>query len=168
MKKINSRPNIIDIEASGFGHDSYPIEVGVVLSSGKRYSRLIKPFSDWRHWCEKAEAVHGIERQALLEYGTDPQVVARGLNNLLAGTTVYSDCWGVDKPWLETLFYRCGLPMNFFISPIESILAEPQMQYWQTTMEEARKALKLGRHRASMDALVIQETFANTLQLVQR
>jgi hypothetical protein len=36
------RPNIIDIEASGFGVDSYPIEVGIVLSTGQKYCALIK------------------------------------------------------------------------------------------------------------------------------
>jgi hypothetical protein len=30
-----TRPNVIDIEASGFGIDSYPIEVGVTLSTGQ-------------------------------------------------------------------------------------------------------------------------------------
>ena len=35
------RPDIIDIEASGFGPDSYPIEIGVALSSGEKYCSLI-------------------------------------------------------------------------------------------------------------------------------
>jgi hypothetical protein len=30
---------------------------------------------------------------------------AETLNELLASRTVYTDGWGVDKPWLTTLFH---------------------------------------------------------------
>ena len=30
-------PNIIDIEASGFSGESYPIEIGLVLGSDKKF-----------------------------------------------------------------------------------------------------------------------------------
>jgi hypothetical protein len=53
------RPNIIDIEASGFGVDSYPVEVGIVLSTGQKYCAIIKPADDWLYWDKKAELVHG-------------------------------------------------------------------------------------------------------------
>ena len=55
-------PPILDIEASGFGPGSYPIEVGFVTSDGKAWCSLIRPESDWRHWDEKAAAMHGITR----------------------------------------------------------------------------------------------------------
>ena len=43
------RPFIIDVEASGFGSSSYPIEIGVALEYGSRHSALIKPADDWIH-----------------------------------------------------------------------------------------------------------------------
>jgi hypothetical protein len=49
-----SIPAIIDVEASGFGSLSYPIEVGVVDQTGIRFCSLIKPQNDWIHWDEQA------------------------------------------------------------------------------------------------------------------
>lgn len=162
---LNTRqriPNIIDIEASGFGPNSYPIEVGVVLADNRRYSRLIKPYPDWTHWCEQAESVHGISRESLQKYGIEGRQIALDLNKMLRGCILYSDCWGVDKPWLETLFYRSGVSLEFFISPLESILKEEQMLCWQVAMSKTRESLQLARHRASTDALAIQQTFLAT------
>ena len=48
-------PAIIDIEASGFGRGSYPIEVGFALPDRTSYSFLIKPAQSWTHWSEDAE-----------------------------------------------------------------------------------------------------------------
>lgn len=36
-------PNNIDVEASGFGGESYPIEVGVALDDDTKYCALIQP-----------------------------------------------------------------------------------------------------------------------------
>lgn len=36
-------PIIIDAEASGFGTDSYPIEVGVALGDASRHCYLVSP-----------------------------------------------------------------------------------------------------------------------------
>ena len=40
----------IDVEASGFGVGSYPIEVGVAFPDGGTQCYLIKPEHDWIHW----------------------------------------------------------------------------------------------------------------------
>lgn len=166
MNRIQNRPPIIDIEASGFGCYSYPIEVGIVLPDGERFSRLIKPYGDWTHWCEQAESIHGISREKLFRNGTCGRIVAQQLNDFAAGATVYSDCWVVDKPWLETLFYRSGVHMEFHISPLEAILKEVQMEHWRNSIELTRKKLNVQRHRASSDALVIQQTYVDTLKYV--
>ena len=44
-----STPFIMDIEASGFGPDSYPIEVGLALGDGSRFCSLIVPAEHWTH-----------------------------------------------------------------------------------------------------------------------
>ena len=55
-------PPIIDVEASGFGRGSYPIEVGFALEDREVQSYLIKPALGWDHWDPKAELIHGISR----------------------------------------------------------------------------------------------------------
>ena len=162
------KPNIIDIEASGFGVDSYPIEVGVVLGTGEKYCALIKPAEDWLYWDRKAELVHGLSLDTLLSHGKPINTVARELNSFLENKTVYSDGWVVDKPWLSRLFYRSGVNPTFFLSSLEYILKEPQMEIWTDTQRQVMRDLALTRHRASTDALVTQETYARTLQLLPK
>ena len=40
-------PAVLDVEASGFGRSSYPIEIGVVFPDGHAYCTLIRPESHW-------------------------------------------------------------------------------------------------------------------------
>ncbi|OQW75522.1 MAG: hypothetical protein BVN35_07625 [Proteobacteria bacterium ST_bin11] len=160
------RPNVIDFEASGFGFDSYPIEVGVVLGSGQKYCALIKPARDWTYWDAQAERVHGLSRETLVNCGKPIALVASELNDFLAGKTVYSDGWVVDKPWLLRLFFRCRVQPGFYLSALEMILKEEQMDIWSQTKRQVIQDLALMRHRASTDALIIQETYARTRQLI--
>ncbi len=161
-----SRPNVLDFEASGFGVESYPIEVGVVLGSGQKYCALIKPASNWIYWDQQAERVHGLSREILLDRGKPIAVVATELNAFLAEKTVYSDGWVVDKPWLSRLFYQSGVKPSFYLSALEMILKEQQMEIWTQTKRQVIDDLALVRHRASTDALIIQETYDRTLKQV--
>jgi hypothetical protein len=158
----NARPFIIDIEASGFGPHSYPIEIGVALEPGTKFCSLITPAPDWTHWDEEAEKVHRVPRDILEAYGKPAVQVAVSLNELLGNTTVYSDGWVVDKPWLIQLFSRTGVAQQFSISPLEMILSEPQMAVWHEVKNQVISELALTRHRASYDALIIQETYLRT------
>lgn len=90
-------PAILDMEASGFGRHSYPIEVGYVLPDGRAACTLIRPEPDWLHWDPLAEQVHRIPRDAALHHGRDAREVARWLNDGLQGLTVYTDGWGHDS-----------------------------------------------------------------------
>lgn len=164
MKKIRPllHPNIIDIEASGFGPLSYPIEIGIVLASGKGYCSLIKPQPQWTHWDHNAQVIHQLSRDTLEKHGNDVFTVANELNTLLAGQTVYSDGWVVDKPWLITLFHAACIPQKFTISALEMILSESQMNIWHETKASILENSHFPRHRASTDAKVIQETYIRT------
>ena len=166
-KPMPSRPAIIDIEASGFGNGSYPIEIGVILSNGKTYCTLIYPAAEWRHWDQQAEALHGISRHTLLNKGKAIAQIAAELNELLAGQTVYSDGWVVDKPWLSQLFQLSGAQPKFSLSPLENILKEPQMEIWSATKAQVIQDLALTRHRASADARIIQETYTRTQKITK-
>ncbi|WP_111977108.1 3'-5' exonuclease [Algibacillus agarilyticus] len=163
-RPVNCRPSIIDIEASGFGADSYPIEIGLILSNGDKYCSLISPCADWQHWDESAESVHGISKNMLKEYGRHVKDVAETLNTLLAGQVIYSDGWVVDQIWLNRLFYAANLRPTFTFSALENILNEQQMDIWHPIKQNVTSELALQRHRASNDAVIIQETFARSQQ----
>lgn len=157
-------PFIIDVEASGLGTGSYPIEIGVALDQ-ERYCTLIQPESSWTHWSDSAEKIHGISRDELFTYGKPVAEVARHLNELLAGKTLYTDGWVVDKPWLVTLFYAASCNMHFSVSPLEMILSEQQMSIWHPTKDQIVQEFGLVRHRASNDAWIIQATYDRTLDI---
>lgn len=152
-------PIVIDIESSGFGPDSYPIEIGVALSSGMRLSMLVRPEPDWSFWDERAEAVHGITRSLLLSHGRPVKQVATLLNGHLQGLKTYCDGWVVDKPWLTRLFRAAGIDMQFQLSPIEQLMSEPQMERWDSVKQQVLSESRESRHRASFDAWIIQQTW---------
>ena len=158
-------PYIIDVEASGFGEESYPIEIGVILNDESKYCSLVHPQPDWLHWDDSAEEIHGISRELLFEYGRPVTEVADYLNKFLSGMTVFSDGWVVDKPWLNKLFYAAGKSMTFSVSPLEIVLSETQMEHWHLTKKKIFEETKLDRHRASNDAWIIQETYRQTLKI---
>ena len=155
-------PIIVDIEASGFGTGSYPIEVGVVLNNGRKYCSLIAPAPGWTHWDEDAERVHCVSRDILGAYGKPALEVARSLNELLPQQTAYSDGWVVDKTWLDQLYFAAGIPSAFSLSALEMILSESQMEIWHATKDDLLRELGQQRHRASFDAYVVQETWERT------
>ncbi len=161
IKRFNI-PTIIDIEASGFGQLSYPIEVGVITETGKRYCSLIKPLEEWTHWSDEARQLHGISRELLQRKGLGVGQVCYELNQLLAGKTVYSDGWVVDHPWMIKLFHAAKSQMQFSFSSLETILTEPQMERWHQTKQSILDNNPITRHRASTDAELIQNVFVTT------
>jgi hypothetical protein len=158
------QPTIIDIEASGFGSDSYPIEIGAVKPTGERYCSLIKPLPSWTHWAAEAEHIHHIKRATLERHGKPVAEVCRELNRFLGETNTYSDAWPHDISWLNRLFYDAGIHASFHLSSIELITTEAQLMRWDTTKEQLAKTLKIKRHRASGDAYLILQTYLATLQ----
>ena len=110
---MQGNPTIIDIEASGFGSSSYPIEIGVALADGLTACYLIRPPETWVHWDRNSEHLHHLTRERLLQNGRTPEDVARELNQLLKAQTVYSDAWGFDQTWLSRLFEHAGVRQQF-------------------------------------------------------
>ena len=160
-------PAIIDIEASGFGVTSYPIEVGAVLADGSKYCSLILPAPGWTHWDEEAEQLHRITRDILKAHGKPIHEVVGRLNEMLRNQTAYSDGWVVDKTWLDRLYFAAGVPCEFSLSSLEMILTEPQMEVWHHTKDQVLCDLGERRHRASFDAQVVQETYERTRRASQ-
>ncbi len=162
---IEMKPVIIDVEASGFGRGSYPIEIGFVLGNGQSHCALIRRQPEWQHWDARAEKLHGISRQTLEKYGKDVVEVATMLNQQLAGEVVYSDAWGHDSSWLALLFDAAELSQHFCLEPLRSLLKEKQLKAWHETKEQVAEDYGFPRHRASNDALILQTTYSQTLQL---
>ena len=158
MRAANSLPCVIDIEASGFGRNSYPIEVGFVLPNGHSYCTLIRPEPDWTHWDTQAEATHHISRALILQRGLPVVQVARSINAQLAGQTVYSDGWAHDFSWLGALFEAAELSPAFKLENLRALLDDQQADRWHTVKAQVSSERGVQRHRASADARLLQLT----------
>jgi hypothetical protein len=155
-------PDIIDFEASGFGADSYPIEVGYSLASGERFCVLIRPHESWSYWDFRAEGIHGISRSLLQTKGADVRDVCRELNARLKGRTLYSDAWVVDKIWCNRLYEAAGMWPSFRLSAIENVQSECQYFIWDEVRQSLLQESRQRRHRASADAEFIQQVYRQT------
>lgn len=151
-------PAVIDIEASGFGQGSYPIEVGAALPDGSAFCTLIRPEPDWTHWDAGAAAIHGIERGLLFRHGRSADEVARLLNERLRGLTVLCDGWAHDYVWLSLLFEVAQRVPLFRLEDLRSTLTPVQMAAWHQTKLAVTAEAGLTRHRASSDARILQST----------
>lgn len=149
-------PAIIDMEASGFGRGSYPIEVGLALPNRVSYCSLIRPAAHWTHWDPEAEQLHHITPEQLLRFGKPPAEIAMALNRLLHGRVVYSDGWANDYSWLALLFDEAAMRPDFKLENLRAILDEDELALWHPTHAQVTADLPLVRHRASSDALAIQ------------
>ena len=158
----------MDFEASGFGASSYPIEVGYCLSNGERFCTLIRPADGWTHWEEEAEQLHGISRTALVKFGVDVKTVALELNRRLEGQTLYSDGWVLDKDWLNLIFAVARVYPRFELRAIEHIQTECQYLSWDKVRRVVFKKSTERRHRASVDAHLIQMVYEQTLSLCSK
>ena len=155
-----SLPCVIDIEASGFGRGSYPIEIGFVLPDGSAYCTLIQPDEDWTHWDEEAARIHGISRSLLVRHGRSPSEVAAELNQRLAGRAVYCDNWAHDYAWLARLFESASVAPRFRLRHLRELLSERAVKGFDDARAIVTRNLHLRRHRASSDARILQLSLA--------
>jgi hypothetical protein len=158
-------PSIIDVEASGLGRGSYPVEVGYVLDDGDSQCMLVRPEPGWNHWNAAAEALHRIKRADLLEYGLPSAVVAGELNHRLCGRTLYTDAWGYDYSWLAILYDAARRAPTFRLESLHSLLTDSEIARWPALKEQVATVLGLPRHRACADARLLQATFGKLRSL---
>ncbi len=151
-------PIVLDVEASGFGRDSYPLEIGYAMPNGSCFCSLVRPEPHWTHWDPAAQQLHRITRDSAVQHGRPASEVAQELNRTLRGKTVYTDGWGNDYSWLAALFEAAGLTPSFRIDSLRTLLSESEAAHWQVVKTQVRQELKLRRHRASSDARVLQMT----------
>ncbi|MEE9330792.1 MAG: hypothetical protein V3U89_01050 [Methylophilaceae bacterium] len=157
-------PTILDIEASGFGKGSYPIEVGYVSRHGHPWCSLIVPSDHWLHWDDSAENLHKISRNTLFEYGKDAGIVAKHLNNVFHHQTIYTDGWLQDFTWINCLFDLADIVPLFKLEDLRTILTPYQESVWHATKQSILDELQASRHRASVDAKILQMTWIKTAE----
>ena len=158
-------PITIDVEASGFGRGSYPIEIGIAFADGQEVSYLIRPARGWIHWDPEAERIHGISRMMLQDEGQSAVEVAALLNGSLAGSRVFSDAWSFDASWVARLFDAAGFSQHFRIDTVRSILTEEEIAVWQQARREMETEGGAQSHRAGDDARLLQLTVLRARQL---
>ncbi len=149
-------PCVLDIEASGFGRNSYPIEIGFVLPDGRATCMLVRPAEGWTHWDSHAEQMHGITRSTLAAHGRTPREVAQVLNQELGGLTVYCDGWAHDYAWLNALYEEADMRPKFHLESVGKLLGEHSLSQLDQARREAMAEMGLRRHRASNDARALQ------------
>ncbi|MCM2973176.1 3'-5' exonuclease [Larsenimonas suaedae] len=157
-------PIILDVEASGFGRGSYPIEIGIARADASTCAFLIQPCAEWTHWDPKAELLHGISRERLMREGYPVRDVAQWLNDELGDCRLaYSDSWGFDNTWVSLLFDCASLLPRFRLESLRRLLNEQQLERWMSTKEAMIDSASIRRHRAGEDARLLQLTYERTL-----
>ena len=151
-------PTVLDVEASGFGRNSYPIEIGFVLSDGHTFCTLVRPEAHWTHWDAQAEAIHHISRDLIVSRGVPVAEVARTINAKLAGQTVYSDGWVNDYSWIGALFDAADMSPSFKLENLRALLDDAQADRWHAVKAQVSSERGVQRHRASADARLLQLT----------
>lgn len=160
-------PTVLDVEASGFGRKSYPIEVGFARATGELFCALILPQPEWTHWDDQAEKLHHISREILLKRGHPAATIARQLNEQLRGQTVYSDGWANDYSWLAILYDAAEMSPSFKLENLRALLAEEQANVWHQVKEQVASEIGPQRHRASSDARLLQLTYQRLQQAIE-
>lgn len=114
----------VDVEASGLGPYSWPIEVGWAFHGEAPRSVLIRPAEGWpmQAWEKSAESLHRISPDRLLAEGRDALDVALGLNAALGQATVYSDAPDYDSFWLFRLYTAAGVQPNYKLADLGDLL----------------------------------------------
>lgn len=155
-------PCFLDVEATGFGPESYPIEIAWSDEAGEIHRCLIDPtpVPTWTAWDPQAELVHGIDRERLQRNGWPPEYVATRLIQDLAGKTIYTDAPDYDARWVERLFAAIGQPMPFRFDHVDemllSVLRKPDDAVWQVMvriddLKREVAAVSTGKHSAGYD-----------------
>lgn len=143
----------IDLEASGLGARSWPVEAGWAFVDGQGGSILIQPHESWLEsaWDAEAAALHGLSLERLRREGTPVREAACALNRALEGATVYSDAPDHDGAWLYRLFAAAGISQRFRIEDLADLL-ESLPEAGTRALYDKAGQISPRTHRAAPDA----------------
>jgi len=108
-----SRIAFLDIEASGLGEGSWPVQIGWSAPFDRHLDGevLVRPTPDWTHWAPIAQArFHGIGRERLQREGIDPALVLDCLESELRRFEIYVSDPEHDRAWFARLVAAGGRP----------------------------------------------------------
>jgi len=148
---------MLDVETMDQGPHVWPVTIGIVLATGRRYAMLIAPSAD--------AAGAGGARASVTRRprcGRAPREAALILNQLLSGYSVYTDDVPRAERALAALYDAVGLTPTFALAPIESILSPAQRALWPEVERRVVAELLPRRERAAHDARILQETWYRT------
>ncbi|HOP19096.1 MAG TPA: hypothetical protein PLV61_08600 [Parvularculaceae bacterium] len=150
----------IDLEASGLGSKSWPVEVGFAFIEGAPQSTLIRPDATWSDeaWDKGAEALHGLTRAELDRDGQNIRDVCRSLNKSLAGAEVYSDAPDWDGFWLFRLFMAANMRQQFAVHDFGKLI-RPIAGSREGELQERAARLAPRRHRTNDDVRHLQTLY---------
>jgi hypothetical protein len=153
-------PPILDFEASSNADESYPISAGLVVK-GNVYYWIIKPKTEWIDWSLPSQAIHGLKRSFVVEYGKEVEEVFNDLVNHLKGyDVIYS-----DAPYWESLWLSRLGSLGVDVKSITEL--SPQLRdkaLYSQILTNTFKKHRLTRHQADHDALAIALTIYETLE----
>lgn len=150
----------IDLEASGLGAKSWPIEAGWCYAAGEPEAMLIKPDDSWPldQWDENAFALHGVTYETLMESGVEPEKVCAALNEALSGKIVYSDAPDWDGFWFYRLFQAAGVRQKFTLRDFYDVFRSMPPEKLDRIIERANEIAPRA-HRAVPDVLHMRALF---------
>jgi len=159
----------LDFEASSLGKHSYPIEVGWVFEDGTSEAHLIRPAPGWEEWDPRAEAIHGLGRDTLVNEGTPHDVVAHRMVERLTGHDLLASAPSWDGKSLSILLRAAGLPRHVLrlrdsddahrdcaLAILRPVISADRLEKEVTSLlarTEVRKPDEAPAHRALPDAL---------------
>ena len=150
----------IDLEASGLGAESWPIEVGWCFETGAPETHLIEPAPDWSReaWDKSAEALHGISMASLSKTGASASAVCTRLNRALKDSVVYSDAPDWDGFWLYRLFAAAGVKQEFSLSNFVDLFDSLPGDELQALLARAAETTP-HTHRAREDVMHMRKVY---------
>lgn len=155
----------LDLEASGLGPKSWPIEVGWAFVGWSARSMLIKPTDDWplTAWEKTAEDLHKISVDELLTNGLPPLEVALVLNAALGEADVYSDAPDYDGFWLYRLYEAAGVRANFKLNDLNDLMS-PLVKSSPKDLVRRASEREPHTHRAAQDVRHMQVLYELALE----
>lgn len=144
----------LDLEASGLGQASWPIEAGWCFLTGKPSAMLIAPHEDWPDaaWDPAAEDLHGIDLKKLQRSGKPVGEVCNAMNEALKGARVFSDAPDWDGFWLYRLFSAAKARQQFQLCDFADLFENVSPERFRKAKEIAQKEAPHS-HRAAADVL---------------
>lgn len=165
-------PIFIDFEASSLSvAHSYPIEIAFISGNNNDelfYSKLIKPVNNWKDWDCKAESLHKLTLDDIKNYGENVRKIAKEVNELLSGKTVFADGGAYDQMWCSKLFKAADIEPEFEIKDLMYVLSEEQINNWDKVKNNILRKTQMPIHRAGNDVLLMKKVFQETLDISLR